>query len=68
MLIEDLVYKKLEDLRSRIAANIKSSGQNASGMTAQSMVIKKEANSITLYGREFFGTLENHREGKRSHG
>jgi len=62
MLIEELVYKKLEDLRSRIAENIKSSGQSASGMTAQSMVIKKEANRITLYGREFFGTLETGRK------
>jgi len=56
--IDDLVFKKLNELRDRIAANIKSTNSSASGMSSQSMVITREQTRQTLSARPFFATLE----------
>lgn len=51
-----------ENLRNRIAANIESTGRNASGQTIESLetvvISDTEGISATLYGRPFFGALE----------
>ena len=57
-LIKQIVIAELEDLAKRIAANIKANGQWASGDTARSLKIRQESDTITLYGRDSFDSLE----------
>ena len=57
-LLKQIVITELEDLADRIAANIKSNGQLASGDTARSLKVRKEGDTYTLYGRDSFESLE----------
>lgn len=54
----EIVSEELQDLAQRIADNIARNGQAASGKTQQSLHVEEETDSVTLYGRKAFGTLE----------
>lgn len=53
-----VVLKELKSLAQRIAENIRRNGQTASGRSERSLVVEDEGESIALYGRKYFGTLE----------
>ena len=57
-LIKQIVIAELEDLAERISANIRTNGQWASGDTARSLKIRQEGDTIALYGRDYFDSLE----------
>lgn len=61
----DTVTNELQDLAQRIADNISRNGQRASGRTQRSFEVKDEGDTITLYGRKAFGTMETGRRGGR---
>lgn len=54
----DIVREELQDLAQRIADNIARNGQAASGKTQQSLHVEEDNESVTLYGRKAFGTME----------
>ncbi len=54
----DIVNEELSDLAQRIADNIARNGQAASGRTQQSLHVVEDDDSVTLYGREGFHSLE----------
>lgn len=60
--IAGVLAAAFEDLRSRISANIESTGRRASGATQESLrvevVADAEGFSATLCGRPYFGALE----------
>lgn len=60
--IAGVLASAFEDLRSRISANIESTGRRASGATQESLrvevVADAEGFSATLFGRPYFGALE----------
>ena len=60
--IAGVLAAAFEDLRSRISANIESTGRRASGATQESLrvevVADAEGFSATLFGRPYFGALE----------
>ena len=58
----NIVIEEVEKLKQRIADNIVSTGQNASGSTIQSLTIQSSDDSVTLFGRPYFGTLETGRK------
>ena len=60
---KNIVIQKLEELKQRIAANIQTSEQGASGRTAESMRVEATESGATLFGRKAFGTLETGRKG-----
>ena len=57
-LIKQIVIAELEDLAERISANIRTNGQWASGDTARSLKVRQEGDTIALYGRDSFDSLE----------
>lgn len=61
----DIVNEELSDLAQRIADNIARNGQTASGRTQQSLHVVEDDDSVTLYGRKAFGTMETGRKGGR---
>lgn len=65
MLRRSIVIEELQDLARRIAENIANNGQTASGRTARSLEVVDENDSIALYGRKAFGTMETGRKGGR---
>lgn len=60
--VQDIVFIELLDLQVKIAENIKSTGRNASGHTANSMHIVKTGKGATLLGRDAFEVLETGRK------
>lgn len=54
----EIVLRELRNLRQRIADNIRRNGQTASGRSERSLNVQDEGDSIVLYGRKAFGTLE----------
>jgi len=60
--IDKLVYDKLDALRSRIAANIKTSNQYASGSMSQSLTIESKPNQWSLLAAKFFAVLQTGRK------
>lgn len=65
MFRRSIVTEELQDLARRIAENIANNGQTASGMTARSLEVVDENDSIALYGRKAFGAMETGRKGGR---
>lgn len=59
----EIVLRELLNLRQRIADNIRKNGQTASGRSERSLIVEDEGDSIVLYGRKAFGTLETGRRG-----
>lgn len=57
-----IVEEELNDLKKRIADNIISSGQNASGRTIASLRVEMQEDGGVLYGRNYFGSLETGRK------
>lgn len=57
-LLEQIIITELEDLAKRISENIRKNGQWASGDTARSLKVRQEGDTITLYGRDSFDSLE----------
>jgi len=57
-----IVINELEALKQRIAKNIVSSGQNASGRTIASLKVEEYDSGVRLLGRFPFGTLETGRK------
>lgn len=53
-----IVFEELQDLKTRIADNIKSEKRNASGQTIASMHVDVNDSNVVLFGRKAFGTLE----------
>ena len=60
--VRNIVINELEALKQRIAANIVSTGQNASGRTIASLHVEEHESGATLFGRFPFGTLETGRK------
>lgn len=58
----EVVVSELTALKDRIAANIMSSGENASGRTIESLEVVEDGHSFRLLGRLAFGTLETGRK------
>jgi hypothetical protein len=56
--VKNIVINELDALKQRIAANIVSTGQNASGRTIASLRIEEYDNGAKLLGRFPFGTFE----------
>lgn len=54
----EVVLRELRNLRQRIADNIRKNGQTASGRSERSLNVQEEGDSIVLYGRRAFDTLE----------
>lgn len=54
----EILNEELTALKERIAANIMSAGQNASGRTIASMRVDVDDKEGTLYGRRAFEVLE----------
>jgi hypothetical protein len=65
MFRRSIVTEELQDLARRIAENIANNGQTASGRTARSLEVVDENDSLVLYGRKAFGTMETGRKGGR---
>lgn len=65
MLGSEIVLRELRSLAQRIAENIRRNGQTASGRSERSLIVEDEGESIVLYGRKAFGTLETGRRGGR---
>ena len=58
-----IIEIQLTDLKNRIIENHLRAGQKASGKTIESLQVKNEdENSIGLFGRNFFSTLETGRK------
>lgn len=57
----DEVIECLDKIKERIAANIKSSGEWASGRTAESMIVIQTDRGGRLEGRPYFQSLEDGR-------
>jgi hypothetical protein len=57
-----IVINEMEALKQRIAANIVSTGQNASGRTIASLRVEEYEDGAKLLGRFPFGTLETGRK------
>jgi len=55
---KNIIINEFESLKQRIATNIVSTGQNASGRTIQSLEVTETENGAQLWGRFPFGTLE----------
>lgn len=53
-----ILVQELEELQFRIADNMRSAGQVASGNTIKSMHVESEEYKASLIGRAFFGVLE----------
>lgn len=60
--IAGVLASAFENLRSRISANIESTGRRASGATQESLrvevVTDAQGFTATLFGRQYFGALE----------
>jgi len=56
--VKNIVVNEVEALKQRIAANIVSTKQNASGKTIKSLTIQSSDDRVTLFGRSYFGTIE----------
>lgn len=54
----EIVLRELKSLAQRIADNIRKNGQTASGRSERSLNVQDEGDSIVLYGRKAFETLE----------
>ena len=67
MATQDLIIGTLERIKERITANIRTSGEWASGKTAESMRIEAKDNGGTLYGRPDFWNLEEGSEPSPEH-
>lgn len=65
MLGSEIILRELRSLAQRIAENIRRNGQTASGRSERSLIVEDEGESIVLYGRKAFGTLETGRRGGR---
>ena len=63
--IEVILMEELQTLKAQITANIRATGQWASGKTAASMAVNVSGNIGELVGRRAFGTLETGRKGGR---
>lgn len=63
--IEVILMEELQTLKAQITANIRATGQWASGKTAASMAVMVSGNIGELVGRKAFGTLETGRRGGR---
>lgn len=51
--------ERLEQLKAEISQEITAKGLRASGRTQESLHVEQNGNTISLFGREFFATLEN---------
>ncbi len=60
--VKHIVVNEVEALKQRIAANIVSTGQNASGRTVASLEVVEMDDSVKLLGRFPFGALETGRK------
>ena len=60
--IKSAIVDELEKLSLRIAANIDSTGQTASGKTAKSLKVSETESGAKLEGRKPFGALETGRK------
>lgn len=60
--IDTILMEEMQTLKAAIISNIRSTGQWASGATAESMQVTVEGNTAVLYGRKAFGTLETGRK------
>lgn len=63
--IEVILLEELQALKAQITANIRATGQWASGKTAASMAVMVSGSIGELVGRRAFGTLETGRRGGR---
>jgi hypothetical protein len=63
--IEVILMEELQTLKAQITANIRATGQWASGKTAASMAVMVSGSIGELVGRRAFGTLETGRRGGR---
>lgn len=63
--IDTILMEEMQALKAAIISNIRSTGQWASGATAESMQVTVEGNTAVLYGRKAFGTLETGRKGTK---
>lgn len=52
------IIQRVEQLKSDISREITAKGLRASGRTQQSITVTAIDNNVTLWGREFFATLE----------
>lgn len=53
------IRERLEQLKAEISQEITAKGLRASGRTQESLHVEQNGNTISLFGREFFATLEN---------
>lgn len=60
--VSNIVFEELKSLGERIASNIVSTGQNASGNTVKSIKPEETETGAILYGRNYFGVLETGRK------
>lgn len=60
--VQQILAEELTALKAAIAANIRNTGQWASGATAESMQVTVSGDTATLTGRRAFGTLETGRK------
>lgn len=63
--IDVILMEELQSLKAAITANIRATGQWASGATADSMMVYVSGNTAELVGRKAFGTLETGRKAGR---
>lgn len=54
----EAVEQRMERLRDDISQNIVRTGKRASGRTQASLKVQTEGNSVALYGRPFFASLQ----------
>ena len=54
----EVVTRELQSLAKRIAENIRRNGQTASGRSERSLVVEETGDTVTLYGRRYFQSLE----------
>jgi len=59
---KNIIIEEILSLKDRIAANIVSTKQNASGRTIQSLEVIETESGAQLWGRSPFGTLETGRK------
>ena len=60
--IDVILMEELQSLKAAITANIRTTGQWASGATAESMMVTVSGTTAELVGRQAFGTLETGRK------
>ena len=62
MLADEFIKKEMQDCVNRIAARLDATGTTASGKTRDSLHLEAQEGVYTIFGRDYFSTVETGRK------